>query len=898
MLCLASLDTSAATIAYWRFEPGNLTADSSGSGHDLGINGVTESTDVPANAPGAGSAVFDGSAYAQTLATLDLSTNNQVTLEFFAKSSGTSVDVYCAHDNTCCVWGAWYFSRNEEAGKLKMTMITEPFDYQTRVSPYSADGDWHHYALTMDESTTTPVVKIYVDGIPMDVSGTLGSDQPFPNSVFTIGAFADLKKGFHGLIDEMRVSSGILSTNDFLIGQQNNPIIFLTQAPGSALVQSNSPATFTVGATLVNGDPSQLQYQWQRNGTNIPGANASSYTLPAATAADEGVPFRAIVSAPITGASPRTSYSATVKLWGFVIAYWRFESGNESADSSGNTNDLALTGIGASSDVAANAPGGASASFDGLSSFAQTISGMKLSEYDTLTVEWYSKHTDPNEGMMFNTADGLLYLDINEPTPQAGYGKLRVLKNAVGGYFSDTYSYPTNGTWHHYALRIDNRTNTTFKLYIDGMPVAYVPAHHILATRNSFVESSFILGKYTFGGYFYGGLMDEVRVTAGLIPSYQFLIGPLPTPVIDVVQSPTDLFVNPGSPVSFGVVAELIGTNAVLQYQWQRNGVDIPGANSSSYSLTASESDSGSQFRVVLFGGGVTNITLPATLDVAFSGIKTVAYWRFEPGNLGVDSSGNGNDLTINTITESSDVAVHAPGSGSVYFDGLNSFAETLSPLRLLAYPAITIEWYAKHTTPAPGMLFNGTTIAAGQPYIDINESGPLAGKLKVLHNVPGGSNIEAYDYPADGEWHHYAAVIDNRETNRVIELYIDGMLAAAASGFSVARPSYHFLNDGFMIGKYTGGGFLYEGLLDEVRISSGALPVNQFLLGRALQISMQGGNLLLSWNATGETLILRQASALGGSWGTVANSPVLSNGRWVVTLPVGPDARFFRLEK
>src|SRR3989442_1688469 len=64
LVCLAGAETQAATLAYWRFEPGNLGADSSGNGNGLTITGVTGSADVATNAPGTGSAVFNGSAYA------------------------------------------------------------------------------------------------------------------------------------------------------------------------------------------------------------------------------------------------------------------------------------------------------------------------------------------------------------------------------------------------------------------------------------------------------------------------------------------------------------------------------------------------------------------------------------------------------------------------------------------------------------------------------------------------------------------------------------------------------------------------------------------------------------------------------------------------------------------
>jgi len=51
-------------------------------------------------------------------------------------------------------------------------------------------------------------------------------------------------------------------------------------------------ATFSVTAT---GSP-PLQYQWRKNGANIPGATNSSYTTPATVATDNGSLFSVVVS--------------------------------------------------------------------------------------------------------------------------------------------------------------------------------------------------------------------------------------------------------------------------------------------------------------------------------------------------------------------------------------------------------------------------------------------------------------------------------------------------------------------------------------------------------------------------------------------------------------------------
>jgi hypothetical protein len=70
----------------------------------------------------------------------------------------------------------------------------------------------------------------------------------------------------------------------------------ITQQPQSVISAVNGTATFTVGATSSGPDP--LVYQWQKNNLDIAGANASSYTTPPLTVADQGAQYRVLISTP------------------------------------------------------------------------------------------------------------------------------------------------------------------------------------------------------------------------------------------------------------------------------------------------------------------------------------------------------------------------------------------------------------------------------------------------------------------------------------------------------------------------------------------------------------------------------------------------------------------------
>jgi hypothetical protein len=72
----------------------------------------------------------------------------------------------------------------------------------------------------------------------------------------------------------------------------------ITQQPQDIVTAPGKSGVLTVGVNVFSGDLSLLTYQWQRNGTNIPGATQATYTTPPLTIADEGAKYKVVVSYP------------------------------------------------------------------------------------------------------------------------------------------------------------------------------------------------------------------------------------------------------------------------------------------------------------------------------------------------------------------------------------------------------------------------------------------------------------------------------------------------------------------------------------------------------------------------------------------------------------------------
>ncbi len=138
----------------------------------------------------------------------------------------------------------------------------------------------------------------------------------FPGSYIGKYFFADLCSGWMRLFDPSNntaagFATGISSPVDIKIANDGSlyylaqgpaalfrvqftggtaPVI--TTQPSSQTIAQGQPVTFMVAAS----GTAPLGFQWQRNQVNIPGANASSYTLGATAMSDDGAKFRCVVT--------------------------------------------------------------------------------------------------------------------------------------------------------------------------------------------------------------------------------------------------------------------------------------------------------------------------------------------------------------------------------------------------------------------------------------------------------------------------------------------------------------------------------------------------------------------------------------------------------------------------
>lgn len=237
-----SMPGHAATVAYWQFEPGALTNDSSGNGHTLLNSGVTSSGNVSTNAPGSGSAYFNGASIMSTVASLNLTNFTALTVEWFEKPQ------MATPSTAAILWEQSANYNNLPYGAIVATVNSTGSDNEyasqrtgsgtfyngvsASIPGGTTNGGWHHYAMTLDVTNATSHCKLYIDGSLVGTESS-GGQQSLVNASFYLGARSGGVAPYTGFIDELRISDQILSPSQFLIIPEPTVLALLACACGA-----------------------------------------------------------------------------------------------------------------------------------------------------------------------------------------------------------------------------------------------------------------------------------------------------------------------------------------------------------------------------------------------------------------------------------------------------------------------------------------------------------------------------------------------------------------------------------------------------------------------------------------------------------------------------------------
>ena len=218
---------------------------------------------------------------------------------------------------------------------------------------------------------------------------------------------------------------------------------------------------------------------------------------------------------------------------------------------------------------------------------------------------------------------------------------------------------------------------------------------------------------------------------------------------------------------------------------------------------------------------------------------STVAYWRFEPGALNIDSGPNNYNLTIagNGVSGGTPTTgYNVSNNGSITLSGTSTAGrqlQTINPLNLSSLNQITVEWWANVATNASaGIIFeqgSDFNTTPGAIIADVIE-GPSRMDAAQHSNF---YYIERANRPANGTWAHYAMTIDKALAGAArIHLYINGVdVGDNTTTGADANDKPAFGNATMYFGSRNNSNFFFDGSIDEVRISDTILSTDQFLI-------------------------------------------------------------------
>ena len=351
--------------------------------------------------------------------------------------------------------------------------------------------------------------------------------------------------------------------------------------PASQTVAAGQTASFSVTATG-NGP---LTYQWKKNGTDISGATASTYTTPVNSSADTGAMYAVSVS---NGAGTVTSSNATLTV---SAAPGAPVIGTQPANQSvaaGQTAKFSVTATGTGTLTYQWQKNGTDISGATSSTYTTpvTVIGDNGAQYSVVVGNSADKVAS-SKATLTVTAAAVAPAITTQPANQSvTEGQTATFSVTASGTAPLTYQWKKNDT------------------VIEGV------------TTSSHTTDATVLGD--------SGAVFTVVVSnsAGNVTSSNATLTVNVPPAITV--QPTAQNITAGQTATFSVTAT--GT-APLSYQWKKNGTDISGANSNTYTTPVmSTGGSGVEYSVVVSNSAGTVTSSSATLTVNKSSATGYSY--------------------------------------------------------------------------------------------------------------------------------------------------------------------------------------------------------------------------------------------------------------------------------
>ena len=566
------------------------------------------------------------------------------------------------------------------AGQMPPAITVQPVQPTVTFS----EGQSNSFSVT---AVGAPTITYQWQKNGANISGATKSTLSYPNLVGTnSGAYDVVAINAYGRTTSSIVAMTVIAGPPII----NVRPISLGRYPGGS-------ATFSVTAS----GSIPLTYQWSHAGTPIPGATGTSISLSQLQTADLGA--YSVLVANSYGSSnisatlsflPLTPNSVKSILDRNPIAYWRMNETNGTVvhDSVGGldgtfnaiTTKTGLVGPRPSAFAGLDATNTAILCDGNTSDIKTPVPGWTLT---TATIVAFiqpqglppSSQNGPS-GVVFTRGSGS---DIGGLEIFATSGDVAYTWN--NGTTFDSGLLPTLNAWNFVALVIETNQGT---IYLDNGTGGLQNAVNSVANAPQNFNVALHLGNDTAANRIYQGGLDEVVIyDHALTPAdiqaihdAAYLNTYTSVPV-QITQEPTPAAANLfAGDTGVTLSAEATGS-PILGYQWQFNGVPIPGAIRNSLALpNITTAVSGNYTFVATQNNSLSVTSAPAVISVinppTYVNLTNDLVLHLTFDNVYTDSSGQGNDANV------------AGGTPVFVSDGRLGKAIHLSNLDYLQIPA------------------------------------------------------------------------------------------------------------------------------------------------------------------------------------------------------------------
>ncbi|WP_411846030.1 immunoglobulin domain-containing protein [Roseibacillus persicicus] len=350
-------------------------------------------------------------------------------------------------------------------------------------------------------------------------------------------------------------------------------------------------------------------YQWRKDGTPIAGAAADTLVIENIATGDAGsydvlvsLAGNAVASSAggqlVVPALPSSDYPGTI-LADSPVAYLRLGEGSGATEALDETTPQNNFPIG--QDTVLETQGAILGSSNTAMTFdAAGDSALWPTSFDAdlnpavFSVEFWAKPTGGTGvrtvfgSRVFETTENITGYEVGLDSAgrwnfQTGQGDL----TGTGSNAWNTLTGPTAATnlWSHVVATCDG---TQMALYVNGLLAGTLPITNFVPQTSWESRIGAGANEEATPGDLFTGDIDEVAFYGSVLSGSQVLAHYVaafdPTALPRVAERPTTQTTLIGESTTLTVSAE---SGAALSYQWRKNGVDIPGANSATLTLSS-----------------------------------------------------------------------------------------------------------------------------------------------------------------------------------------------------------------------------------------------------------------------------------------------------------------------